>query len=119
MKLKQTKTYVGIDNDIFGGMTDSGKVIRDAWIFELIPETETCKGWNAEGMQQLWDRANTKWSEYGFLVSNLPPEIRERFDRIQNAAIERARANGWNPERDVSEDEKDAVGPQDVDAFRE
>ena len=37
---KPTK-YVGIHKDINGGMTTIGKIIRDAWVFELIPETET------------------------------------------------------------------------------
>ena len=100
------KRYVGIQNDMFGGMTDTGKIIRDAWVFEIIPETETCEGWNAQGMQDLWGKVQDKWDETGFLVANMPPETRERFDRIQAAAIERARAAGWDPERDVIEDEE-------------
>ena len=37
--------YPGVPNDLFAGMTGTGKIIRDAWVFELIPETETCEGW--------------------------------------------------------------------------
>lgn len=96
--------YVGIHNDKFGGMTDTGKIIRDAWIFGIIPESEGCEGWLAEGIQSLWEQSNAEWEKYGFLVSNLPQELRERFERIQKEAIERAQAAGWDPEEELSED---------------
>lgn len=93
-----SKHYVGIFNDQYGGMTDTGKIIRDAWVFGLIPETQTCEGWLAGGLEDLWRKVDEQWEKYGFLVSNLPDDIRERFYRIQGAAVERARAAGWNPE---------------------
>lgn len=102
---KTQKKYVGIHNDRFGGMTDTGKIIRDAWIFGLIPETETCEGWLADGIQGLWQKTSAEWEKYGFLVSRLPPELRQRFERIQAEAVERARQQGWDPERDVDEDQ--------------
>lgn len=100
-KSPASKKYVGIYNDECGGMTDTGKIIRDAWIFGIIPETETCDGWLISGIQDLWDKVEKEWEKYGFMVSNLPPEIRERFDRIQSEAIARAKAEGWNPDRDL------------------
>jgi len=109
------KTYVGIDNDMYGGMTDTGKIIRDAWVFGLIPETETCAGWRVQGIQDLWDKVNAKWGEIGFRVANLPPEARERFDRIQAEAVERARAAGWDPQRDIEQDETEDVSEIDPD----
>ena len=39
------RRYVGIHNDINGGMTATGKIIRDAHVFGIIAETETCEGW--------------------------------------------------------------------------
>lgn len=104
--------YVGIFNDQLGGMTDTGKVIRDAWIFGLIPETETCEGWTAQELQVLWDKVSDKWAEVGFRVTNLDEETRERFDRIQAEAVERAKAAGWDPEADIDDDEKEEVIPQ-------
>ena len=101
---KNPKKYAGIYNDRNGGMTDSGKVIRDAWVFEIIPETETCEGWLAVGVQSLWEKTSAEWEKYGFLVSNLPEETRQRFERIQKEAIERAKKEGWDPEQEVSED---------------
>lgn len=102
--MNEDKRYVGIDKDIDGGMTDMGKIIRDAWVFEIIPETETCEGWMVQGIQDLWDKVNARWSEYGFRVGNLPPEVLERFERIQAEAVERARAAGWNPDKDLEVD---------------
>ncbi len=99
---KPVKKYVGIYNDQYGGMTDTGKIIRNSWIFGLIPETETCENWLPQGIQKLWEDSDAEWEKYGFLVSNLSPELRERFDRIQEAAIERARAAGWDPEDYIS-----------------
>ena len=105
MRRLPEKKYVGIYNDMFGGMTDTGKIVRDGWIFGLIPETQTCEGWMVQGMQDLWEKVNVKWEEVGFQVSNLSPEVRARFDRIQAEAIDRAKAAGWNPEHDIEDDE--------------
>ncbi len=102
---KETKKYVGIYNDHFGGMTDTGKIIRDAWIFGLLPEDQDCEGWLPQGIQDLWAKTSAEWEKYGFLVSNLPPELQEKFTRIQNDAVERAKKMGWDPEMDVKEDE--------------
>lgn len=104
MNTKAEKRYVGIHNDQHGGMTDTGKIIRDAWIFGLIPETETCEGWLVQGIQSLWEKVNKEWEKYGFLVSNLPPELRERFDRIQAESIARAKKLGWDPDHDLSDE---------------
>lgn len=96
-----SKCYVGIDNDLNGGMTDTGKIIRDAWTFGLIPESETCEGWQAGQIEELWRKVNAEWEKYGFLVGNLPPELRERFLRIHDAAMERARAAGWDADKEL------------------
>ena len=102
--MKQAKKYVGIHNDIYGGMTDTGKIIRDAWVFGLIPESETCEGWLAQGIENLWTRVSKEWEKYGFQVSNLPDELKQKFMRIQQEAIERARAAGWDPEKDIADE---------------
>lgn len=91
-------TYPGIDQDTQGGMTFIGKIIKDAWVFGIIPETETCAGWNFSRIEEVQRQVDAKWEEYGLLPSRLPPELRERHDRIHQAAVERARAQGWNPE---------------------
>ena len=96
----KNKQYPGIHKDKYGGMTESGKIIRDAWAFGLIDESETCEGWLQQGIEELWSRVNVEWEKYGFLVGNLPDEIRERFMRIQNEAIARAREQGWDPNTD-------------------
>lgn len=92
------RRYVGIHNEMNGGMTDTGKIIRDAWAFGLIPEEETCEGWNADGIETLWAQVQDKWAQYGYLVSQLPPDIQTRYLRIQEAAVKRARGEGWDPE---------------------
>lgn len=102
--MAEAQRYVGIDNDLNGGMTDTGKIIRDAWVFGLIPESETCEGWTAQGIEGLWREANALWEEHGFLVGNLPEELRERFMRIQAAAVERARDAGWSGEFELAGD---------------
>jgi len=96
--MSQTKIYQGIDKDPKGGMTPTGNIIRDAWVFGIIPETETCAGWTVQGIEALYDKVSAAWAPYGQLPSRLPPELRERHARIYSAAVERARAEGWNPE---------------------
>lgn len=94
------KIYKGIDQDPKGAMNTTGNIIRDAWLFGLLPETETCAGWTVGRVEALYDQVYKEWENYGHMVSNLPPELRERHQRIYNAAVERARELGWNPELD-------------------
>lgn len=100
MAKDKLRTYVGIDNDHFRGMTPTGNIIRDAWVFGLIPETETCAGWTTSGIEDLYSKVTMAWDPYGHLVSNLPPTLRERHQRIYTEAVRRAREAGWNPEVD-------------------
>lgn len=102
--MKDPKRYVGIDNDLKGGMTDTGKIIRDAWVFGLIPETETCEGWLSQGIESLWEKVNAEWEKYGFRVGGMPPEMQERFMRIQDAAIKRAKEAGWDGADELADD---------------
>jgi hypothetical protein len=81
-------------------MSPTGNIIRDAWVFGIIPETETCAGWSVQGIEALYDKVSAAWEPYGHLVSRLPPELRDRHGRIYAAAVERARAQGWNPALD-------------------
>lgn len=97
-------TYIGVDKDVFGGMTAIGKIIRDAWVFGLIDETETCQGWNGAGIDALLDKVNAEWDKYGCLVSHLPPELFERHQKIHNEAMEKARAAGWSGEFETDDD---------------
>ncbi|MES9832899.1 MAG: hypothetical protein ABW139_11735 [Candidatus Thiodiazotropha sp. DIVDIV] len=92
------KKYDGIHNDPTGAMNPTGNVIRDAWVFGLIPESETCEGWTVQGVEALYDKVTTEWDKYGHLVSNLPPELAERHNRIYQQAISDAKEKGWDPE---------------------
>ncbi|HQT42858.1 MAG: hypothetical protein ACYC3A_01960 [Halothiobacillus sp.] len=91
-------TYIGIDHDIQGGMTHIGKVIRDAWVFDLLPETETCEGWLPAQIHVLYEKVYAAWEPYAHLPSRLPPELQAKYMRIQEEAITRGRENGWDPE---------------------
>jgi hypothetical protein len=96
--MDKNKQYSGIHQDPAGAMNPTGNIIRDAWLFGLIPETETCEGWTLQGIDSLYDKVSLAWEKYGHKVSALPPELRERHSRIYTAAVERARQLGWNPE---------------------
>lgn len=95
--------YPGIDKDHYGGMTDIGKLVRDAWVFGILPETETCVGWSAGRLEQLYEQVHTAWEPYGHLVSRLPPQLRERHERIFGEAVRRARELGWSVDLDDEE----------------
>ncbi len=102
--MSKTATYAGVHNEVLGGMTTIGKVVRDAWVFGLIPESETCQGWNLAGIDGLLQRVNAEWDKYGCLVSQLPDELFKRHGRIHGAAISRARAAGWSGELETDDD---------------
>lgn len=90
--------YVGIYNDQAGGMTHLGRVVMDAWVFEIIPMTETCEGWDAAQMQNLYEKVFAAWVPYDNLPSNLPEDYRMRHAMIYKKAMERGRDSNWNPE---------------------
>ena len=92
------KIYCGLDKDQFGGMTPIGNLIRDAWVFGILPEGETCENWTHDRLQAIHNQTRVEWDKYGCLVSNLPDELRERHRRINREAVEIARKLGWEPE---------------------
>ena len=92
------KKYIGIDKDPRGAMNATGNIVRDAWLFGLVPETETCEGWTSQRVQALYDQVTKEWDKYGHLASNLPPKLATRHREIYDAAVARARALGWDPE---------------------
>jgi len=103
--MAKPSTYIGIDKDVNGGMTTIGKLVRDAWVFGLIPETETCEGWNLAGIDALLDKVNAEWDKYGCLVSHLPEELKKRHEKFHAPAITNAKQAGWSGEVET-DDEK-------------
>ena len=90
--------YCGIEDDGYGGMTPIGGLIKDAWLFGILPEDETCKNWTHQQLQVIYDETRKEWDKYGCLVSGLPDDLRQRHADIHNRAIEKARKLNWDPE---------------------
>ena len=78
-------------------MTYLGGLVKDAWIFGLLPETQTCQGWTHGAMEALGVKVQAEWEKHGFKVNDLPEAIRLAHERIHAEAIIRARAQGWDP----------------------
>ncbi|MDO8891242.1 MAG: hypothetical protein Q8K43_00960 [Sulfurimicrobium sp.] len=95
--------YVGIDKDEKGGLTHLGRMVRDAWVFGILPETETCTGWDFARMQNLYDKVYAAWEPYAHIPSRLPDDLRERHTRMYAQAIKKAHDTGWDAE--LGEDE--------------
>ena len=102
--MNDPRRYAGIDKDEGQGMSPTAKIIREAWAFGLIPETETCEGWVAHQIEALWAQVHAEWEKYGFRVGSMPQELQDRYIRIQNAALERAKADGWTGESELEDD---------------
>jgi hypothetical protein len=94
---QRQQTYTGIHKDT-AGLSPTGNIIRDAWVFGILPESETCEDWTLDRIEAIHEKVSTAWEPYGCLASRLPPELRERHARIYSEAIQRAREQGWNPE---------------------
>lgn len=92
------QTYAGIDAEEHHGMSMTGRIIRDAWVFGLLPEGEGCAGRSAGDLQGLMDAVHHDWEAHGQLPSRLPPALAERHARIHAEALTRARALGWSAE---------------------
>jgi hypothetical protein len=102
---KDDKTYVGIDEDLENGMTPTARLVLDARVLGLIADDETCRGWNVQGIQSLYDRVSAAWERYGHLPSRLPDELRQKHARLFEAAIAIARQNGWDPDGELRNSE--------------
>jgi len=97
------QVYAGIDKDNKGGLTHLGRMVRDAWVFGLLPDSETCEGWDAAQMQNLYEQVYAAWEPYAHLPSRLPEALREKHARLYAEAITTARKDGWDAE--LGEDE--------------
>ena len=97
--------YIGLNEDIDGGMTEVGKIIRDAWVFGLLDESETCEGWKLGALDDLLEQVNTEWDKYSCMVSQLPPELFEKHQRIHNAGIVKAKNAGWSGESETDDEQ--------------
>jgi len=100
--MRNDRIYVGIHNDNFG-MSPTANIIRDAWVFGLLNEQETCEGWSYDRIEALYDQVTAAWEPYGHLASRLPEGLQERHARLYDEAIRKARAQGWDPGIDEEE----------------
>lgn len=101
--MRRSRNYVGLRNDEQGGMSPTGNIVRDAWVFGLLPEDDDCAGWTSDRLDRLYDQVHAAWAPYGHLVSNLPPELKAKHARIYSEAVKRAREQGWDPHANLEE----------------
>lgn len=92
--------YVGIHEDRNGGLTHLGRIVIDAWIFGILPESETCAGWNHSQMQNLYEKVYAAWEPYAHLPSRLPADLQRRHARLYAQVIDNAKSKGWIAELD-------------------
>lgn len=96
--------YVGVFKDNFGGMTNLGRVVRDAWVFGILDESESCEGWSRGQMDDLYQKVTDEWDKHGCLVSKLPPELFERHQEIYSRAVTDAKDKGWSGDIETLDD---------------
>lgn len=101
--MSRKQGYVGLDEDLAQGegITPIAKIVLDARLFGLIPDTETCKNWPGGNIQDLYDKVASAWDQYGNLPSRLPAELAEKHTQLYGRAISSARQGGWNPDQDL------------------
>lgn len=97
------QSYCGVYNDEAGGLTSLGRIVMDAWVFEIIPGSETCEGWDASRMEALSNQVAAVWVQYDNEPRNLPDDLRMRHAMI----YERARMRGEQAEWDSNIDGDD------------
>ncbi|SEI45570.1 hypothetical protein [Nitrosomonas eutropha] len=90
------KGYSGVDQDAAGGLTPLGRIVIDAWVFGILPESETCTGWNMSRMQVLYEEVYAAWEPYSHLPSLLPPELQQRHSVLYEQRIAITRNSGWD-----------------------
>jgi hypothetical protein len=94
------QTYCGIYNDEAGGLTPHGRIVMDAWVFEIIPASEPCEGWDFFRMVELSNKVAAAWARYGNEPRNLPDDLRMRHAMIYEQARTRGGRAEWDPNID-------------------
>ena len=92
--------YPGIYNDEAGGLTPFGRTVMDAWVFEIIPSSECCEGWDASRMEELSSKVATVWAQYDNEPRNLPDDLRMRHAMLYEQAMRRGDQAKWDPNID-------------------
>ncbi len=98
--------YAGLDAELAKGLSPTAKIVLDARVFGFIADDETCKGWPLGRLQALYDQVSRKWDDYAHLPSRLPEDLRTRHSEIYAAAIKTARAQGWDPNAEIRNEER-------------
>lgn len=103
--MRNAKTYPGIHKDRSGGMTTVGTIIRDAWVFDILPEDETCEGWTYDRIDAIYDKVTEAWKPYGHLASRLPADASKdmptRYTRETFFRPEEVERQDWSIAADV------------------
>ncbi|SIN71272.1 hypothetical protein SAMN05443662_0221 [Sulfurivirga caldicuralii] len=94
----KSREYPGYDKDPMHGMSHEAKLIRDAWAFRLLSEDEKCEGWRSDQFEQLWSQVDAIWEKADFRIANLPPEVQDKYMKLQMEALRKAKAAGWDPD---------------------
>ncbi|HEU4709308.1 MAG TPA: hypothetical protein VFS17_08350 [Methylophilaceae bacterium] len=92
-----TQNYPGIYKDEAGGLTPMGRTVMDAWVFEIIPTSETCEGWDLSRMDALARQVADKWAEFDNSPRNLPDDYRMRHAMLYEQARMRGEGVEWDP----------------------
>ncbi|HNP51512.1 MAG TPA: hypothetical protein PKJ85_06915 [Nitrosomonas nitrosa] len=96
----QEQFYVGVHEDKNGGLTHLGRIVIDAWVFDILSESETCAGWNHSQMQNLYEKVYAAWELYAHLPSRLPDDLQQRHAYLYAQMIDIAKRKGWNADLD-------------------
>lgn len=92
------------DNKRVGGkpekLTALGRIILDAWVFEIIPATETCRDWNASQLKALAKQVAAAWAPYDNNPGNLPDDLRTRRAMLYEHALRHTENIDWDPNID-------------------
>lgn len=94
----KNQLYAGVYQDENNGLTHLGRMVRDAWVFDILSESETCAGWTGEQMQNLYEKVHAAWEPYAHIPSRLPEDLQQRHTRIYDEAIATAKKQGWSAE---------------------
>ena len=95
--------YAGIYDDESGGLSPTGRIIMDAWVFEIIPVSETCEGWNSSQVEELSRKVAAAWQQYDSSPRNLPDDMRMRHAMMYQQAKMRGERVVWDPNIDGDE----------------
>jgi len=88
------QTYMGNHQDT-AGLSPTGNILRDTWVFDILPESETCARWTLDRIEIVYEKVcsvETVWQSCQLSAASTArtpcPQLRHGHPACPRAGLE-------------------------------